>query len=322
MEYLGTKKPVNDNQPLVSVCITTYQHQAFIEQCLQSVQNQKTDFPFEIIVGEDESSDGTRELCKRYAEQYTNNVRLFLRSRDDVRYINGNPTGRFNFLETLKAARGKYIAYCDGDDYWIDNHKLQKQFEYMEGNPELSLCFHNAYEVSEEGNRNAVFPNIKEPSIIAPEKIIEKGGGYCATNSVFFRNTILADMPKWFIDAYVGDYSLYLLAIHHGEIGGLSNIMSCYRSGHKNSWSDLSSNAKNLHKYLESLKSMLADFNQYSEYKFQTSINTRIALEEIYSAVKILVSGKWSHLGNLSISNKQYLVPALGNILKRKLGIK
>ncbi len=128
---------------LLSVCLQTYQHQPFIKRCIESVLMQETDFPFEIIIGEDESADGTREICQEYAERYPDKIRLFLRSRKDVIYINGNPTGRFNFLENMKAARGKYIALLDGDDYWVDKNKLQEQVIFLENNPDFSLCFTN-----------------------------------------------------------------------------------------------------------------------------------------------------------------------------------
>ena len=321
MEYLGTEKAVNKIEPQVSVCITTYQHAAFIKKCVNSALEQKTNFSIEIIIGEDESTDGTREICKQLADNHQENIRLFLRSREDVRYINGNPTGRHNFLETLKAARGKYIAFCDGDDYWIDPRKLQKQYDQMESNTDLSLSLHNAYVVDTNGKKKSIFPNIKTQSIIEPEKIIEKGGGFCATNSVFFRNELLTNMPDWFVDAYVGDYSLYLLAIEYGKIGGLPDIMSCYRSGHSDSWSDLSNQAKFLDQYLESLKTMLFNFNKYSDHQYDYSIHIRIALEEIYTAFKIILSGKLSYLNKISIHDKRYTLPAIKKILKRKLGL-
>ena len=116
--------------PVVSVCVVTYQHKDFIRSCLDGILMQKTNFPFEIILGEDESTDGTREICKAYAEKYPDKIKLFLRSRKDVIYINQHATGRFNFMENLKAARGKYIAFCEGDDYWIDEYKLQKQVDF------------------------------------------------------------------------------------------------------------------------------------------------------------------------------------------------
>ncbi|WP_445666680.1 glycosyltransferase family 2 protein [Fodinibius sp. AD559] len=321
MEYLGTEKAVNKIEPQVSVCITTYQHAPFIKKCVKSALEQQTNFPIEIIIGEDESTDGTREICKQLAEQHQDSIRLFLRSRENVRYINGNPTGRHNFLETLKAARGKYIAFCDGDDYWIDSRKLQKQYEYMESNTDISLSLHNAYVVDKKGQKKSIFPKIQDQSIINPEKIIEKGGGFCATNSVFFRSNMLTNMPDWFIDSYVGDYSLYLLAIEHGKIGALPDIMSCYRSGHTNSWSNLSNQAQHLNQYLESLKMMLFEFNEFSDHQYNYSIHIRIALEEIYTAFKIILSGKLSYLKKLSIHNKRYTLPAFKKILKRKLGL-
>lgn len=144
---------MNKSNPRVSVCVVTYNHVSFIEQCLESILIQQTDFPFEIILGEDESSDGTRAICKEYAEKFPDKIRLFLRSRKDVIYINGNPTGRYNFIENLKAAKGKYIALLEGDDYWTDPLKLQKQVDFMEKNEECFLINHAmpSLEVTKEG---------------------------------------------------------------------------------------------------------------------------------------------------------------------------
>src|SRR5690606_37807476 len=126
-------------KPLVSVCVQTYNQEHYIKQCLEGILMQQTTFPFEIILGEDESNDGTREICKQYAAQYPDKIKLFLRSRKDVIYINGNPTGRFNFIENLKACSGKYIALCEGDDYWTDPLKLQKQVDFLESNKEYVI---------------------------------------------------------------------------------------------------------------------------------------------------------------------------------------
>jgi hypothetical protein len=128
-------------------------------------------------------------------------------------------------------------------------------------------------------------------------------------------------MPQWFVDAYVGDYSLYLLAIENGRIGALPDIMSCYRSGHARSWSQLSNQAQHLDQYLESLKTMLFAFNEYSDHQYNESVHIRIALEEIYTAFKIILSGKPGYLKKLSIHDKRYTMPAFKKILKRKLGL-
>ena len=140
-EYLGREKEVNKIEPLVSVCTATYQHAEYIEECIEGILIQKTDFPFEIIIGEDESDDGTREICKNYAEKYPDKIRLFLRDRKSSCIFNdqGNRINGFNGKWTRKSARGKYIALCEGDDYWTDPLKLQKQVDFLEENSEYGL---------------------------------------------------------------------------------------------------------------------------------------------------------------------------------------
>jgi len=121
-EYLGESKPVNKITPLVSVSVATYQHAPYIRECLDSILNQETNFPFEIIIGEDESVDGTREICIEYAEKFPDKIRLFLRDREisHLKDENGKLIKRLNGIFTfgLMSSRGKYIALCEGDDYW------------------------------------------------------------------------------------------------------------------------------------------------------------------------------------------------------------
>lgn len=143
-EYLGTNKLINQINPLVSVTVTTYQHAAYIKDCLEGILMQKTNFPFEIIIGEDESTDGTREICIEYAEKYPDKIRLFLRNRETSQLYdeNGKFVKRFNGLWTRMSARGKYIALCEGDDYWTDPLKLQIQVNVLEKHPQYVFCCH------------------------------------------------------------------------------------------------------------------------------------------------------------------------------------
>ncbi len=134
-----------DVNPLVSVIILAHNHDHYIRQCLDSVLEQVTNFSVEVIVGEDDSKDDTRSICIEYAKNYPEKIRLFLHHQENNIAINGRPTGRFNFLFNLQAARGKYIALCDGDDYWIDKTKLQKQIGFLELNSECSGVFSDAY---------------------------------------------------------------------------------------------------------------------------------------------------------------------------------
>lgn len=123
--------------PLVSVVIPTYQHADIIEQCVESVIAQRTTFPFELIIGEDGSSDGTRELVESLCRKYPEQITAIFQPRTNNFSINGRPTGRFNLLVCFKEAQGKYIAWCDGDDYFIDESKLARQVDCLESNTEL-----------------------------------------------------------------------------------------------------------------------------------------------------------------------------------------
>lgn len=134
-EFKNTCAP----NPLVSICIFTYQQRTRISQCIEGVLKQKVSFIYEIILGEDESEDGTREICKFYAKKYPNKIRLFLHHRENNIRINGHPTGRFNVFYGYYTARGKYIAICEGDDYWTDPLKLQKQVDFLKTNPDYTL---------------------------------------------------------------------------------------------------------------------------------------------------------------------------------------
>ena len=152
--------------PYVTVQIITYNHASFIKDALEGVIMQKTNFPFEIILGDDESQDGTREICIEYAKNYPEQIRLMLHKRENNIKILGKPCLIFQYLYNNFSARGKYIAVCSGDDYWTDTLQLQKQFDLLEVNSEVNRT-HCANRIMITGTtRNH---NIK------PEKLLEEG---------------------------------------------------------------------------------------------------------------------------------------------------
>ena len=216
------------NRPKVSVCVQTYNHAPYIAQALDSVLMQETDFDFEIIVGEDESNDGTREICIEYAEQYPDRIRLFLRSREDVIYINGRATGRYNFVENFRAARGDYIALLDGDDYWTDPRKLQKQADLLDAHPEYALCFHAVALVDEVSGKEkkVLYPPGRRP-VYRLADILKHN--FIPALSVMFRNREMDALPDWFWDVPVGDLPLHVLNALHGDIGYIDEVMGVYR---------------------------------------------------------------------------------------------
>ena len=120
----------------VSVCIITYNHARFIGQALESALMQKTNFDYEIVIGEDCSTDNTGLICKKYAEMYPDKIRL-LQNDKNLGVIE-------NFKRTLYACKGEYVALLEGDDYWTDELKLQKQVDFLESNRDYAIVFHNA----------------------------------------------------------------------------------------------------------------------------------------------------------------------------------
>ncbi|MEQ6122351.1 glycosyltransferase [Reichenbachiella sp. MALMAid0571] len=222
----------NDSLPLVSVCVQTYQHVNYIRECLEGILMQKTSFQFEIVIGEDESNDGTREICVEYAEKNPDKIRLFLRSRKDVIYINDNPSGRFNFIENLKATRAKYIALCEGDDYWTDPLKLQKQVDVLEANPEYGICAHVVKEVNEFKNTSRLFPIINEDSAFGIVDYI--ANNLTGTCSLVFCRDKFSPIEDWFFTAPFGDIIVVLKVMKNTnhKIYILKDSMSVYRVHH------------------------------------------------------------------------------------------
>lgn len=133
-------------EPLVSICCTTYQHQAYLAQTLDSFFNQQVDFPFEILIHDDASADDTPRIIREYAQRYPDTIRPILQTENQ--YSRGVPINEtFNFPR----ARGKYIALCEGDDYWCDPAKLARQIAHMESDPSCTFCFTNGYIHDESG---------------------------------------------------------------------------------------------------------------------------------------------------------------------------
>ena len=212
----------------VSVCIQTYNHERYIARALDSVLMQETDFDFEIIIGEDESSDGTREICIDYARRYPDRIRLFLRSREDVIFINGRPTGRYNFIQNLNAARGQYIALLDGDDYWTDPRKLQKQADLLDAHPEYALCFHAVYEMDEEGRQLRIIRPPQRKPVYTLRELLKHN--FIPALSVMFRHHPQHHhMPDWFRETTAADWPLHILNATRGDIGYIDDIMGVYQ---------------------------------------------------------------------------------------------
>ena len=223
----------------VSVCITAYNHENFIAQAIDSVLMQQVDFDYEILVGEDESSDGTRAIVKAYKKKFPDKIRLFLNSRQTVIYINRRPSGLWNFLNNIRNAKGKYIALLDGDDYWISPDKLQKQVNALEENPDCSICFHDAYMMMEDGTKQPFLATlgIQPKSSYTLEDILVRN--FLPTGAVVFRNRFFKEFPNEMYGILAGDWFLHIMNARYGDILYIDELMNCYRIHGQGIWTSL-----------------------------------------------------------------------------------
>jgi glycosyltransferase involved in cell wall biosynthesis len=204
--------------PLVSVRVATYNHEKYIAQCIEGILMQKTAFPVEVIIGEDCSTDKTCEIVFSYQRKHPEKIHVIATGK------NIGPAQ--NSLRIQSACRGKYHAMCEGDDYWIDPLKLQKQVDFMEAHPEIPMCLHNAFWIDEAKNTARLFYPSPLKEILTFEEISRI---FTPTASILARSSVIADLPEWRIHVWAGDLLFKLWCAHHGNLGYLNEIMSVYR---------------------------------------------------------------------------------------------
>jgi len=210
---------MNSSEPIVSVCVLAFNHEPFISKALSSILNQKVNFKIEIVIGEDFSTDKTRLVCEKLLEN--NSMINLLPSEKNLGMIP-------NFLRTLGKCKGKYIAICEGDDYWTDERKLQRQIDFLEQHPEYSGCAHQANVIYEDqGKPSHYFNNITEEQDINTQDLI--GLRKFHTASLVFRSEILKRKP--YLPTYItsSDRALFLLLAAYGSIKFFPKTMCVYR---------------------------------------------------------------------------------------------
>ncbi|QCR23490.1 glycosyltransferase [Pontibacter sp. SGAir0037] len=212
----------------VSICMITYNHEKFIAQAVESIMMQETDFSYELVVGEDCSTDDTRNILLSYQEQYPHKIRLLLPE--------SNLGMMQNFVKTLENCTGEYIALCEGDDYWTDPYKLQKQVDFLEANPDFAICFHRVEVIHEKHPERNYLSNPDQAEVTTIVNLAQNS--YIHTVSCIYRNKKLK-FPNWYFASIVGDYPLHLLNARYGKIKFLNETMAKYRVHEGGVWSEI-----------------------------------------------------------------------------------
>lgn len=224
-----------NSNPLVSICCITYNHARYIRQCLDGFLMQKVNFEYEIIVHDDASTDGTSEIIRDYSNKYSDLIVPIFQSENQ--YSKGVRGVYAKFV--YPHARGKYIAICEGDDYWIDPLKLQKQVDFLEKNPAFLMSVSKALFFSETNKEFVFMPyNAEEQSVtLKPANVILKGGLYINTCSIVFRSELNNYMKRRYIkNSPIGDYPLQIVAAMEGKIFYFGDSMCVYRVNNNQSW--------------------------------------------------------------------------------------
>ena len=230
---------------MVSICCVTYNHGKYIKECIDSFLMQKTNFSFEIIIHDDASTDGTSDIVKEYAKKYPKIIRMILQKENQYEkgMRGGLLFGYDPFVKNvLPTARGKYIALCEGDDYWTDPNKLQKQVDYLEKNPDKILCYHPCKDLV-KGKFSWYGKGENGTDYTADELVAAPGG--IATSTKMFRNIYGKDTKNDFID-FSGDFLLTSFLGTKGGCGFVKGIKpSIYRVHSGGVWTGMTGRARN-----------------------------------------------------------------------------
>jgi glycosyltransferase involved in cell wall biosynthesis len=271
---------MENNNIMVSIACITYNHERYIRSALDGFLMQKTDFVYEILVHDDASTDKTALILKEYEQKYPDKVKPIYQKENQ--YSKG-----INIMQTYvwPQARGKYLAICEGDDYWTDPLKLQKQVEALENHPEINICAHST-RVEQGGKFKRFLAPFDKNIIITTREVICGGGGSVHASSLLLRRSILSNVPNFRMVLGM-DYTLKVWGALNGGMYYLKDCMSVYRlNSCESSWSIRMS--KNIDQRIQFFKKEMEMYNQLdvdTNHMYHDEIQDRILSSEFWTLV-------------------------------------
>lgn len=258
------------NRIVVSIICDTYNHGPYIRDALEGFVKQKTNFTYEVLIHDDASTDQTAEIIREYEKRYPEIIKAIYQKENQ--YSQG-----INVVSEYQVPRiqGKYVAYCEGDDYWTDPDKLQKQFDAMESHPDVDMCAHAAMRRRARDGRNIglIAPSNSE-TIFDTGTVIRGGGDFVATNTLFFRSGLVTNPPAFRIKCPL-DYALQIQGSMRGGMLYLPYDMSVYRVSVPGSWTERIGNSVFYISQAEMIKDMLDMVDKETNYQYSSVIQER-----------------------------------------------
>ncbi len=284
------------NDVLVSICCITYNHEKYLRDALESFLMQKTDFVYEIIIRDDASTDNTANIIREYEQKYPNIVKPIYEKE------NGYKKGIEPISVTLKKAKGKYIALCEGDDYWIDEQKLQKQVEYMEGHNNCTLCFHNAEMLFMKSKKKEIYIDkraaykryINSDGIYTASNIhLIRFGGSIPTASFMFRSKYAKNFPDFYFKCPCSDMPLKLIMTSYGYAYYMDDVMSVYRretgTSVTDNWKNEQNTNEKIERHVNKMINTINDFDKFTKYQYTDGLKIS---KKYYELQSLLAQGK------------------------------
>lgn len=258
----------------VSVICNAYNHEKYVDKTLSSILEQKTEFGIELLVHDDASTDKTGDIIHSYERKFPDIVKPIYQKKNQY-------SQNIDIMQMYQYPRvhGKYIAFCEGDDYWNDSLKLQKQYDAMEKNVDVDICAHAAHVINkkEEHVIKGIEPCSENAILLLPQ-VIRGGGGFVATNSLFVRASMFRDQPD-LIKKCGLDYALQMYGSVRGGMLYLADKMSTYRYMVDGSWSDrVEKDTIYKDEQLNVVLGILLDVDDYTDHKYKKDIDMAISM--------------------------------------------
>ena len=286
----------NEMQPQVSIICNTFNHAKYIEEAINGFLIQKTTFPIEILIHDDASSDGTADIIRKYASKYSELIKPVF--QEENQYSKGiSITMRYQ----IPRAQGKYLAFCEGDDYWTDPEKLQKQYDYMERHEEVSICCHAYSMVDRNGKLIKERHDFEHDSIVPIRRLIGNQLLIPHFATMLVRKSSLEGLDEYFLGERCKDLIYRLYCVTNGIIWYMNQNMSCYRRFVEGSWTERKLNQDTVGQ-VAGITNRIAFLMKYDEFtNNQYSVDIQDRIEEL-SFFKDLAMGNYRS----AIKNKYF----------------